>query len=126
MGALIIWFTFAYTSITFNPFDLADNLRKSGGFVPGIRPGLQTAEFFDGVLTRICTPGAIYIAILAIIPGWVLYYLSAPVSFSGLSLLIAVGVALDTSSQMESYLIESQYDGFMGKESSRFKRIPRI
>ncbi len=110
---LIVFFNFSYMSLFFNPFDLADNLRKSGGFLPGIRPGARTAEYFDYLLSRIGTPGAMYMAFLAIIPGVLSYYLSLPMVFSGLSLLIAVGVALDTSSQIETYFIENKYENFL-------------
>ncbi len=113
MALLIVWFHFAYMAVTFNPFDLAENLRKGGGFIPGLRPGHKTAEFFDYVLNRIGTPGSLYIAMLAILPSILFKYLGYPFSFSGLSLLIAIGVALDTSSQVESYLLENKYEKFL-------------
>jgi preprotein translocase subunit SecY len=109
----IVWFNFAFLSLVFNPFDLADNLRKSGGFLPGIRPGVKTAEYIDYLLSRIGTPGAMYMATLAILPSLASYYFSWPYMINGLSLLIAVGVALDTSSQVESYFIENRYEGFL-------------
>lgn len=110
---LIVFFNFSYMSLFYNPFDLSDNLKKSGGFLPGVRPGSKTAEYFDYLLSRIGTPGALYMAFLAILPGIIAYYLSLPIVFSGLSLLIAVGVALDTSAQIETYFIENRYDGFL-------------
>lgn len=113
VALLILWFNFAYLSVIFNPFDLADNLRKSGGFLPGIRPGAKTAEYIDYLLGRIGLAGALYMAFLAIAPGIIAYSFSLPYMISGLSLLIAVGVALDTSSQIETYFVESQYKGFI-------------
>lgn len=112
-AALIIFFAFFYTAIIFNPVELADNIRKSGGFVPGIRPGKKTAEFFDYLLTRIGFPGAIYLAALAIIPSILQTVFRFPVMFSGISLLIVIGVAIDTAAQIESHLIERRYDGFL-------------
>ena len=119
--ALIIFFTFFYTAIAFNPTELADNIKKSGGFIPGIRPGKQTADFFDYILTRIGLVGAIYLGLLAIAPSIVTGFLGLPFSVSGTSLLIMVGVALETSSQIESYLIEYKYGSFLstGKMKSR-------
>ncbi|MBT4595200.1 preprotein translocase subunit SecY [bacterium] len=122
--ALIIFFSFFYTSMIFNPVELADNLRKSGGFIPGVRPGRKTAEFFEYLLMRVSLPGAIYLAALAVMPDVVLRALSSPISLSGISLLIAVGVALDTSSQLEAALIERRYDGFLssGRMKGRYAR----
>ena len=114
--ALIIFFTFFYTTIAFNPTELADNMKKSGGFIPGLRPGKQTADFFDYILTRIGLVGAIYLGILAIAPNGVEYLLGLRdigVVIGGTSLLIMVGVALETSAQIESYLIEHKYEGFL-------------
>ncbi len=119
--ALIIFFTFFYTAIAFNPTELADNIKKSGGFIPGIRPGKQTADFFDYILTRIGLVGAIYLGLLAIAPSILTGFLGLPFAVSGTSLLIMVGVALETSSQIESYLIEYKYGSFLttGKMKSR-------
>jgi preprotein translocase subunit SecY len=120
MAGLIIFFTFFYTAIMFNPVELADNIRKYGGFVPGIRPGKKTSDFFDYILTRVGFPGSVYLAILAIFPDVVRNFVpQLPAMFSGISLLIVIGVALDTSSQMESYLIERKYEGFLA--SGRLK-----
>lgn len=93
---------------------MAENIRKAGGFIPGLRPGRRTAECFNYILTRVGFPGAVYIAALAVVPDIVVRMLSIPVHVRGLSLLIAVGVALDTASQIESYLIERRYEGFLG------------
>jgi len=119
--ALIIFFTFLYTSFAINPVELADNMKKSGGFVPGIRPGKQTMEYFDFILTRIGLVGAIYLGLLAIIPTVLTNLLSLPFSLGGTSLLIMVSVALETSAQIESYLIEHRYEGFLsvGRLKSR-------
>ena len=109
-----------YTAIIFNPVELADNIRKYGGFVPGIRPGKKTSDFFDYILTRVGFPGAVYLAALAITPDIVRNLVpQLPAMFSGISLLIVIGVALDTSAQMESYLIERKYEGFLS--SGRLK-----
>jgi preprotein translocase subunit SecY len=112
-AGLIIFFAFFYTAIIFNPVELADNIRKSGGFIPGIRPGRRTAEYFDYILTRVGFPGAIYLATLAILPRIIRGAFAFPVMFDGVSLLIVIGVALDTSAQIESYLIERKYEGFL-------------
>lgn len=112
-AVLIIFFTFFYTSFIFDPQDLAENIRKSGGFIPGIRPGGRTAQFFDYLLTRVTVPGSIYLATLAIAPRIIRIAAPFPVMFDGISLLIVIGVALDVSAQIESYLIERKYDGFL-------------
>jgi len=113
---LIIFFTFFYTALVFNPEELADNIKKGGGFIPGIRPGRKTAEFFNFILTRIGLVGAVYLAILAILPNILQMVLGTnvpPGIFSGTGLLITVGVALELASQVESYLIEHRYEGFL-------------
>lgn len=122
-AGLIVFFAFFYTAIIFNPLELADNLRKSGGFVPGIRPGARTAQFFDYLLTRIGFPGALYLATLAIVPS-LLSGSAFPIMFSGTSLLIVIGVGLDTSAQIESHLIERKYEGFLstGRLKGRWSR----
>jgi preprotein translocase subunit SecY len=116
---LIVFFAYFYTSIIFNPEELADNMRRSGGFVPGIRPGRKTAEFMTYVLDRVSLPGAMYLAALTVVPGLIQGFLHLPTIFSGVSLLIVVGVALDTSAQIESFLIERRYEGFLA--SGRLK-----
>lgn len=110
---LIIFFTFFYTALIFNPEELAENIRKSGGFIPGIRPGKKTAEFFNYLLTRIGLVGSIYLAILAAIPNFLQAIFNMPFYLGGTSLLIAVGVAMETSAQIESYLLEHKYEGFL-------------
>jgi len=123
----ILFFSYFYTVIAFNPVDVADNMKKVGGFIPGIRPGRPTAEFFDRLLTRITLPGAIFLAILAVIPDVVGRWLRVPYSvasfFGGTSLLIVVGVMLDTMRQVESFLLMRNYEGFLG--SSRFRGARR-
>ncbi len=110
---LIILFTYFYTAVTFNPIDQADNLKKYGGFVPGVRPGRPTAEFLDRILTRLTLPGALFLASLAVLP-WILYrFLQVPFNFGGTSVLIVVGVALDTMRQMEAQLLMRHYEGFL-------------
>ena len=110
---LIILFTYFYTAVTFNPIDQADNLKKYGGFVPGVRPGRPTAEFLDRILTRLTLPGALFLAAVAVLP-WVLYrFFSVPFQFGGTSILIVVGVALDTMRQMEAQLLMRHYEGFL-------------
>jgi preprotein translocase subunit SecY len=110
---LIIFFSFFYTALVFNPEELAQNIKKSGGFIPGIRPGRKTAEFFNHLLTRIGLVGAIYLACLALSPMILRTFITMPFMFSGTGLLIVVGVALETASQIESYLIENRYEGFL-------------
>ncbi len=115
-GLMIVFFTYFYTAIAFNPQDVAENMKKQGGFVPGIRPGKQTSEFIDNILTKITLPGSIFLAIIAILPAFITR-LGVSGSFAqffgGTSLLIMVGVALDTLQQIESHLLMRHYDGFM-------------
>ncbi len=113
---MIIFFTYFYTAIAFNPKDVADNMKKQGGFIPGIRPGKQTSDFIDNILTKITLPGSCFLAIIAILPAFVTNFGVSPQFgsfFGGTSLLIVVGVALDTLQQIESHLIMRHYDGFM-------------
>jgi len=117
---LIVFFTYFYSEIALNPEELADSMKKNGGFVPGIRPGRQTAEFFSYLLSRIGLAGALYLAALAIVPNIVSAAIPMPFYLGGTSLLIAVGVALDTAAQIEAYLIEHRYEGFL--ISGRVKR----
>ena len=111
----IIFFCYFYTAVHFNPVDVADNMKKSGGFIPGIRPGKNTAEYIDRVLTRITFSGAIYISIVCILPQILISNLNVPFYFGGTSLLIVVGGAMDTSNQIESHMLSRHYDGFMKK-----------
>ena len=110
---LIIIFTYFYTAVTFNPIDQADNLKKYGGFIPGVRPGRPTAEYLDRILTRLTLPGALFLAALAVLPWLMSRTLNVPFYFGGTSLLIVVGVALDTMRQMEAQLLMRHYEGFL-------------
>ena len=113
-GLIIIFFTYFYTAVVLNPNDLAENMRKYGGFVPGIRPGRKTAEYIDRVLSRITLPGAIFLALIAVLPDVLLAQSGASyLSFGGTSILIVVGVALDTLQQIESHLLMRHYEGFV-------------
>jgi preprotein translocase subunit SecY len=142
----IIFFAYFYTAIIFNPDDVAENMRKYGGFIPGIRPGKRTAEYIDTILARITLAGALYLAVIAILPQWLMSgFRVAPIPFvgewldsvlprfitegmnitfffGGTSLLIVVGVAMDTVQQVESQLIMRHYDGFMKKTRLRGRR----
>jgi len=121
-SALIILFAYFYTAVILNPVDLADNMKKQSGFIPGVRPGKKTAEYIDRVLTRVTFPGAVFLAIIAILPDMMIYYLKVPFYFGGTGLLIVVGVALDTLQQIESHLVMRHYDGFMTKGRLRARR----
>ena len=120
-AVLIMFFTYFYTSIIFNPVDLAENLKKQGGFIPGIKPGSKTAEYIDQVVTRITLPGAIFLTVIALLPIWLADLFGVPFQFGGTSLLIVVGVALDTMAQMQQHLLLRKYDGFMKKGRVRFR-----
>ena len=115
MAVLTVVFTYFYTSIIFNPVDLAENLKKQGGFVPGVRPGAKTAEYIEQVVERITLPGAIFLTFIALLPIAIGRMLNVPFQFGGTSLLIVVGVALDTMTQMQQHLLLRKYDGFMKK-----------
>ncbi|MCH7772801.1 MAG: preprotein translocase subunit SecY [Bacteroidetes bacterium] len=122
---MIVFFTYFYTAIAFNPKDVADNMKKQGGFIPGIRPGKQTSEFIDNILTKITLPGSIFLATVAILPAFISGLgVSGQFSqfFGGTSLLILVGVALDTLQQIESHLLMRHYDGFMKSGKIRARR----
>ncbi|MBI2206428.1 MAG: preprotein translocase subunit SecY [Candidatus Rokubacteria bacterium] len=116
---LIVFFTYFYTAIVFNPVDLADNMKKYGGFIPGVRPGKKTSEYIDRVLTRITLPGAIFLAIISVLPDLLIRWFNVPFYFGGTSLLIVVGVALDTVRQMESHLLMRNYEGFLRRSRTR-------
>lgn len=118
----IIFFCYFYTAVTFNPVDVADNMKKQGGYVPGIRPGKRTAEYIDWVLTRITFIGALYISAVCVLPTILIYKFNMPFYFGGTALLIVVGVALDTVGQMESHLLVRHYDGFLDKGRIRGRR----
>ncbi len=111
--ALVVFFAFFYTAITFNPSDVADNMKKYGGFIPGIRPGRPTAEYLDYVITRITTFGSLYLGLLAILPLIVLAVRQLPFPFGGAVILIVVGVGLNTMQQLESQLLQRHYEGFL-------------
>jgi preprotein translocase subunit SecY len=116
-GGMIVFFTYFYTAIAFNPVDVADNMKKSGGFIPGVRPGKRTADFIDNILTKITLPGSIFLALVAIFPYFITKFINVSFMFAsffgGTSLLIIVGVALDTLQQIESHLVMRHYDGFL-------------
>jgi preprotein translocase subunit SecY len=115
-GLLIVFFTYFYTAIIFNPVDLAENLKKQGGFIPGVKPGARTAEYIDRVLTRVTLPGSIYLALIALAPFFIFQIFNIQTFFfGGTGLLIVVGVALDTVQQAQQHLMLRHYDGFMKK-----------
>jgi preprotein translocase subunit SecY len=118
-AALIIFFAFFYTAVTFQPVDVADNLKKQQANIPGIRPGRQTAEYIDRVLTRLTTGGALYIAAICVIPAVVAQSFRVPFQFGGTSLIIVVGVALETVNQIEAHLITRSYEGLTGPRMTR-------
>jgi len=118
---LIIFFTYFYTSIIFNPVDLAENLKKQGGFIPGVKPGAKTAEYIDDVVSKITLPGALFLAGITFLPIVIGDIMNTPFRFGGTSLLIVVGVALDTLTQMQQHLLLRKYDGFMKKGRVRFR-----
>jgi preprotein translocase subunit SecY len=120
-AVLILFFTYFYTSIIFNPIDLAENLKKQGGFIPGIKPGAKTADYIDHVVMRITLPGAIFLTLIALLPVWIGGFINVNFRFGGTSLLIVVGVALDTLAQMQQHLLLRKYDGFMKKGRVRFR-----
>ncbi len=121
-GLMIVFFTYFYTAIILNPVDLAENMKKFGGFIPGIRPGKHTSEYIDRILQRITLPGALFLAAIAVLPDILLRYGNVPFYFGGTSLLIIVGVALDTLQQIESHLLMRHYDGFLKKGHMRGRR----
>ena len=120
--SLIVFFAFFYTAIVFNPTDTADNLKRQGGFIPGIRPGEKTAEYIDYVLTRITCFGAAYLAAICILPEILISYAAIPFYFGGTSLLIVVNVTMDTVSQVQSHLLAHQYEGLIKKSNLRGRR----
>jgi preprotein translocase subunit SecY len=113
--AFIFFFCYFYTAVTFNPVDVADNMKKYGGFIPGIRPGKRTADYIDRVLTRITFGGAIYVSAVCVLPTFLITKFNVPFYFGGTALLIVVGVAIDTVGQIESHLLTRHYEGFMKK-----------
>lgn len=125
-GGMIVFFTYFYTAIAFNPVDVADNMKKSGGFIPGVRPGKRTADFIDNILTKITLPGSVFLALVAIFPYFITKFINVSFMFAsffgGTSLLIIVGVALDTLQQIESHLVMRHYDGFLKGGKLRGRR----
>jgi preprotein translocase subunit SecY len=123
---LIIFFTYFYTAVAFNPVDVADNMKKYGGFIPGIRPGKATSDYMDNILTRITLPGSVYLGLIAIAPSLITRFSNIGYNFAsffgGTTLLIVVGVALDTLQQMESHLLMRHYDGFLKSGHIRGRR----
>jgi len=120
-AVLIIFFAYFYTSIIFNPVDLAENLKKQGGFIPGVKPGAATADYIDDVLSRITFPGALFLTLVAMLPIVVSNVLNMPFGFGGTALLIVVGVALDTVQQVQQHLLLRHYDGFMKEGRVKFR-----
>jgi preprotein translocase subunit SecY len=120
--ALIVFFAFFYTAIVFNPTETADNLKKHGGFIPGIRPGERTAEYIDYVLSRITVIGAAYLAIVCLFPEMLISYAAVPFYFGGTSLLIVVSVTMDTVAQVQGYLLAHQYEGLIKRSKLRGRR----
>ena len=111
--AFIVFFCYFYTAVTFNPIDVAENIKKHGGYIPGIRPGKETSEYLDKVLTKLTFVGAIYISLVCVLPSLLIGKFNLPFYFGGTALLIAVGVGMDTVAQIESHLITRSYEGFM-------------
>jgi preprotein translocase subunit SecY len=112
---LIVGFAFFYVALVYDARDTADNLKKAGAFIPGIRPGTRTSDYIYKVLTRITFAGSIYLAIVCVIPELLIYKLNVPFYFGGTSLLIVIGVGLDTAQQIESHMLMRNYEGFLGK-----------
>jgi len=117
----IFFFCYFYTAVTFNPVDVADNMKKAGGYIPGIRPGKRTADYIDKVLTRITLGGAIYVSTVCVLPSILITKFNVPFYFGGTALLIVVGVAIDTVAQMESHMISRHYEGFLKKGGGKLK-----
>ena len=113
--SMIIFFAFFYTAVVLNPVDMADNMKKYGGFIPGIRPGQRTSDYIYQVLTRVTFAGAIYLAVVCVIPEVLIYKMGVPFFFGGTSLLIIIGVGLDTAQQIESHMLTRHYEGFLSK-----------
>ncbi len=118
----IIFFCYFYTAVTFNPVDVADNMKKNGGYIPGIRPGKRTADYIDRVLTRITLGGAIYVSAVCVLPTLLIRRFNVPFYFGGTALLIIVGVAIDTIAQMESHMLSRHYEGFLKKGGVKGRR----
>ena len=120
-AALIVFFTYFYTAIIFNPADIAENLKKQGAFIPGVKPGSPTSAYIGRVVERITLPGSIFLTFIALLPVFLADLINVPFQFGGTSLLIVVGVALDTLAQVQQHLLLRKYDGFMKKGRVRFR-----
>jgi preprotein translocase subunit SecY len=120
--AMIVFFCYFYTAIIFDPKDIADNLKKQGGFIPGIRPGQKTKEYIDKVLSRLTFWGAIYVSIVCVLPMFLIQKFNVPFYYGGTALLIVVGVSMDTMNQIQSHLISRQYEGLMTKNKLKGRR----
>jgi len=118
----IVFFCYFYTAITFNPEEVADNMKKNGGYIPGIRPGKRTADYIDRVLTRITLGGAVYVSAVCVLPTLLIAKFNVPFYFGGTALLIVVGVAIDTIAQIESHMLSRHYEGFLKRGSMRGRR----
>jgi preprotein translocase subunit SecY len=116
----IVFFCFFYTAVTFNPEDVAENMKKNGGYIPGIRPGKRTADYIDKVLTRITLGGAVYVSVVCVLPSILITKFNVPFYFGGTALLIVVGVSIDTVAQIESHMMMRNYEGFL-KSGARIK-----
>jgi preprotein translocase subunit SecY len=117
----IFFFCYFYTAVTFNPVDVADNMKKHGGYIPGIRPGKRTADYIDKVLTRITLGGAVYVSAVCVLPSILISRFNVPFYFGGTALLIVVGVAIDTVAQIESHMLSRHYEGFLKRSSGKMK-----
>jgi preprotein translocase subunit SecY len=117
----IFFFCYFYTAVTFNPVDVAENMKKHGGYIPGIRPGKRTADYIDKVLTRITLGGAIYVSAVCVLPSILITRFNVPFYFGGTALLIVVGVAIDTVAQIESHMLSRHYEGFLKQGGARVK-----
>ena len=118
---MIFFFCYFYTAVTFNPVDVADNMKKQGGYIPGIRPGKRTADYIDKVLTRITLGGALYVSIVCVLPSILITRFNVPFYFGGTALLIVVGVAIDTVGQIESHMLSRHYEGFLKKSGGKIR-----
>lgn len=118
---LIFFFCYFYTAVTFNPVDVADNMKRQGGYIPGIRPGKRTADYIDRVLTRITLGGALYVSAVCVLPSILITKFNVPFYFGGTALLIVVGVAIDTVAQMESHMLSRHYEGFLKKSGGKMR-----
>ena len=118
-AAMILFFSYFYAAVTFNPEETAENLRKQGGFIPGIRPGASTASYFDKILSRLTTIGAIYLVLVCLLPQILISKYNVPFYFGGTSLIIIVSVTIDTVTQIQSHLVAHQYQGLIRKQRGR-------